>query len=123
MHTEDERGTSLEGLHLIIPVEPFFGFQYPDCCITLEFNDIIRIIDGLKGVFVIGKVALIEEGRKVFSDWFTLTADLNLGFDDLASISIGHRCDIHLSVADITDLEGLGTFDHVNTIGKVDKLE
>lgn len=123
LRLERKGGTDIEGNRVIIPLEPRFGLEDTNRSGLGKLNDVVRLVDGLKGVLIVGELASVEEGRADLDNGLAATKNVTLNLDSLTAVRVDNRDNTSLGRASVASSEGSNTVHHSETVGKVDKLE
>jgi hypothetical protein len=59
--SENEFSSRLQGLRVIVPLEPFLALEDSYVGMSLDFNKVIILGDNVEGLSIIGEAAAIEE--------------------------------------------------------------
>ena len=81
------------------------------------------VLSSVEGVSVVNKMTMIEERWNNFDDWLIIVITVTLDFHslNLAFAGVGHRDNVSLGTVDIAYLQGLCTFNHLETVGQMSR--
>jgi hypothetical protein len=120
---EDELGTRLQRLDLVIPFELLLRLEHTNVGVRVDGDNIVWLLDELKCIGKVCKATAIEEDGSDLNNALTHVKDVTADLDGLASVVVGDRNDASLGSADVTNLERLSAFDYTEAIWKANKLE
>lgn len=120
---ESKGGTDIEGNRVIIPFEPRLRLEDTNRSGLGKLNDVVILVDSLKGVLVVGELASVEEGRADLDNGLAATEDVTLHLDSLAAVRVDDRDNTCLGRASVASSERRNTIHHSETVGKVNKFE
>jgi hypothetical protein len=123
LQTENERGARRKRLRGVAQLEPLLREDNVDGSICRVFHHVVGLLDDLEGVFIIREAATVEEGRGDFDDGLSLVGDVTDNLDGLPGVGVDNGSYLRLSFDDVADVEGGGTVEHAETVGKVNQVE
>lgn len=120
---ESKGSTDIEGNRVVIPLEPRLGLKDTNRSGLGKLNNVVRLVDSLKGVLVVGELASVEEGRANLDNGLAATENVTLDLNSLTAVRVDDRDNTSLGRASIASSKRSNTVHHSETVGKVDKLE
>jgi len=111
LQSEDETSTCLEWFGFIVPFKPLLRLQDTNASISLQIDEIIRLVNDLEGVLIIDETAAIQERGRHFNDGTAVTNNITLDLNGLAGVTIDDRSNLRFSVTHVSRLKSLRTGD------------
>jgi hypothetical protein len=108
-HAENKFHSILEGLGIMVPLEPFVALEDGDISVGLHLNNALFFLDNIESSVQVAKSPTIEEGWDSPNNMLTLSLHDTADFEGLASVGACDRGNTGLGFADIAGIEGFGT--------------